>query len=132
MIARILPAALLLVPAMARVEAQGNPSPDPSSVLFSKSDKKRAETIRMVQGTVKDMAENPLEKAIVELKDLKTSKVRSFITRQDGTYHFDDLSRSVDYELRAIHHGVTTPYKKVSNFDSRKKIYVNFQVEAKQ
>ena len=129
---KILTAALVLLPGALALPGQtGNPTPDPNSKLFTKADKKHAELVRGVSGTVRDTAANPLEKAIVELMDLKTMKARSFITRPDGTYHFDDLNKTNDYELTATHHGVKTMAKKVSIYDTRKKVFLNFEVEAK-
>jgi len=42
----------------------------------------------------------PVNGAVVQLKNTKTLQIRSFITKDDGTYHFYDLSPDIDYELK--------------------------------
>ncbi len=88
-------------------------------------------TIRSVQGVVLDTAENPVQGAIVQLKDTKTLQVRSFITQAKGEYHFAGLSTNVDYELRAEYNGASSPTKNLSVFDSRKKANVNLKLDKK-
>src|SRR5438128_4229407 len=75
---------------------------------------------RSVQGTVTDANDAPVDSAVVQLKDSKTLQIRSFITKQDGAYHFFGLSTNVDYELKADHQGASSAAKTLSVFDSRK------------
>ena len=83
---------------------------------------------RSVQGVVTNDAEAPLEGAVVQLKNLKTLQIRSFITKQNGTYHFHSLSPDIDYELRAEHQGASSGSKTLSSFDSRKTAVMNLKV----
>jgi hypothetical protein len=83
---------------------------------------------RSVQGVVTDNAETPLEGAVVQLKDTKTLQIRSFITKQNGTFHFHSLNPDIDYELRAEHQGATSGSKTLSSFDSRKSAVMNLKV----
>lgn len=83
---------------------------------------------RSVQGVVSDNADNPLEGAVVQLKDTKTLQIRSFITKQNGTYHFHNLNPDVDYELRAEHSGGNSGSKTLSSFDSRKAAVINLKI----
>jgi hypothetical protein len=89
-------------------------------------------TIRSVQGTVSDPGDNPVNGAVVQLKNAKTLQVRSFITQQDGTYHFHGLNTNVDYELRAEHRGMSSDVKTLSTFDSRRKAVINLKLETKK
>ena len=86
---------------------------------------------RIVQGTVTDADSNPLNGAVVQLKDTKTLQVRSFYTQQDGGYHFAGLSPNVDYELKADKDGASSSSKTLSVFDSRKTAVINLKLNRK-
>ena len=83
---------------------------------------------RSVQGVVTDKDDTPLEGAVVQLKDTKSLQIRSFITKQNGTYHFHSLNPDIDYELRAEHKGSNSGSKTLSSFDSRKSAVINLKV----
>src|SRR5450756_2421852 len=53
---------------------------------------------RSVQGSVSNPDDSAAVGAVVQLKNMKTLQIRSFITLQDGTYRFFELSPDVDYE----------------------------------
>lgn len=103
-----------------------------SSVLVAKKKDPNA-SLRTVQGTVTDAAGNPVDGAIVQLKDTKTLQIRSFVTQQKGAYYFHGLSPNVDYEVRADYptQGTSSPTKTVSSFDSRKEVSINLKLEKK-
>lgn len=61
----------------------------------------------------------PVRGAAVQLKNMKTLDIRSFVTQRDGQFHFESLSTSVDYELRARYRGKFGPAKTLSQFSSR-------------
>ena len=86
---------------------------------------------RTVQGLVTDAQENPITKAVVQLKNLKTMDVKSFYTDEKGAYHFNGLDPDTNYELKAIFGSVTSGVRKVTPFDSRKEIIINFKVDNK-
>src|ERR1039458_7971269 len=67
------------------------------SVGFAQNDS----AMRNVQGSVSNPDESAAVGAVVQLKNMKTLQVRSFITLEDGTYLFFELSPDVDYELKA-------------------------------
>lgn len=90
--------------------------------------KKQDSNTRTVEGVVTDENDQPAAKAIVQLKDTKTLQVRSFITQEDGRYHFAGLSTNVDYELRAERNGLSSPTKTLSVFDDRKKPTINLKL----
>jgi len=84
---------------------------------------------RIVSGFVKDQNDNPIPGAIVQLKNMKTSKVIAFPTKDDGRFTFRDLHLDEDYELVAKHDQLTSPVKKVSIYDTRKNIVLTFKLE---
>jgi hypothetical protein len=69
--------------------------------------------------------------AVVLLKDTKTLQVRSFIAQKNGKYHFYGLSTDINYEVRAEAHGMTSPTKTVSVFDSHKVVLLNLKLKKK-
>ena len=87
--------------------------------------------MRSVQGLVSNPDESAAAGAVVQLKNLKTLQVRSFITLEDGTYRFFELSPDVDYELKADSKGASSGPKTLSSFDSRKKAVINLKLNKK-
>ena len=77
---------------------------------------------------MKDASDNPQADAIVQLKNTKTSSVVEFATKDDGKYVFRDLPMDINFELLAKHSDITTPVKKISIYDTRKHLIVNFQL----
>lgn len=100
---------------------------------FSLAQKEKEDlSVRSVEGTVTDEHDRPLEGAVVQLKNVKTLQIRSFITQADGKYQFQGLSVNVDFELRASHGGNASAPKILSTFDSRRRPVVNLKVESKK
>jgi hypothetical protein len=87
--------------------------------------------VRAVQGTVVDANDNSVDGAIVQLKNTKTLQIRSFITKDQGSYYFHGLSPDIDYELQASYQGATSPTKTLSSFDSRKQAVLNLKLSKK-
>jgi hypothetical protein len=85
--------------------------------------------VRTVQGIVTDQADNPIVGAVVQLENMKTLQIRSFITKEKGDYYFSDLSTDVDYKLHAENHDMTSATKTLSTFDSRKSATMNLKVD---
>lgn len=132
--------AMVLVP-LALVAQQSDPKPTPGGrrdpglfggINKDKKDKNDDENTRAVAGYVRTESDELVEGAVVQLKDTKTLKVRSYITKADGTYRFFGLSTNVDYELRADFNNLASPTKTLSIFDSRKQAVMNLKVEPKQ
>lgn len=88
--------------------------------------------IRSIEGTVLNKAGAPVAGAVVLLKDTKTLQVRSYITQQDGKYHFYGLSSDVNYEVRAESGDMSSPKKDISVFDSHSKILVKLKLKKKR
>jgi hypothetical protein len=94
--------------------------------------KKKAENTRSVQGTVTVADGSLVNGAVVQLKNTKTLQIRSFITKDDGTYHFYDLSPDIDYELKADYQGASSSTKTLSSFDSQKQSTLNLKLNPKK
>lgn len=100
-------------------------------VVMAQGNKKLNEdpNTRSVTGVVSDSGGTPTAGANVQLKDLKTLQIRSYVTHEDGTYHFAGLSTNVDYELKAEHDGHASGTKTLSNFDSHKTAVVDLKLK---
>jgi len=85
-------------------------------------------TTRTVEGMVSNAANQPVAKAVVQLKNTKTLQIRSFITQDDGSYHFAGLGTDVEYQLKAEHEGATTSWKTLSVFSSKKTAVINLKL----
>jgi hypothetical protein len=94
-------------------------------------DKKKEAAMRNVQGVVTNPDDSIAAGAVVQLKNMKTLQVRSFITQADGVYQFFELSPDVDYELKADFKSAISPAKMLSSFDSRKKAIINLKLNKK-
>ena len=86
---------------------------------------------RSVQGLVSNPDDSAAAGAVVQIKNMKTLQVRSFITLEDGTYRFFELSPDVDYELKADFQGASSGARTLSSFDSRKKATINLKLVKK-
>jgi len=91
--------------------------------------KDKDSNVRTVQGIVTDEADNPISGAVVQLENMKTLQIRSFITKEKGDYYFSDLTTDVDYKLHAENHGMISSTKTLSTFDSRKAATLNLKVD---
>jgi hypothetical protein len=126
---KIVPLAFLLLAGMAT--AQEGPDQKPNVFLQNDRVKNEKESnTRTIDGTVKDASDNPQADAIVQLKNTKTSNIVNFSTKDDGRYVFRDLPMDINFELMAKHGEIATPVKKVSVYDTRKHVIVNFQLTA--
>ena len=102
------------------------------SFAQDKKKKKGEETTRTVQGTVMAQDDTAVVGAVVQLKNTKTLQIRSFITKDNGTYYFHELSPDVDYELKADYQGASSSSKTLSSFDSRKVSNINLKLNPKK
>lgn len=94
--------------------------------------KPEEEKFRMVQGIVTDSKDNAVDGAVVQLKNSKTLQVRSFITREHGSYYFHGLDPNVDYLLKAEFQESASDAKTLSSFDSRKQPVINLKLDKKK
>ena len=98
--------------------------------LYDKKEKE-PDSSRSVQGKVFDSGDDAVKGAVVQLKDVKTLRVRSYITLEDGSYQFHGLSTDTDYELKATHEGRESRTRRLSVYDSRKKATIDLKLEPK-
>src|ERR671921_185176 len=80
---------------------------------------------RSVHGIVADQNGRPLKGVPVQLKDLRTLHIRSFLTDAGGRYYFHELSTDIDYELQAKSGNHVSSTNVLSRFDSSKDAEVN-------
>jgi Carboxypeptidase regulatory-like domain len=98
----------------------------------SRAEKRAEAKLRSVSGLISGTDDMPAAGAVVQLKDMHTMQVRSFITQADGTYHFYELKTDTDYQISARSGDATAPAKTVSVFDTRKEVILNFKLETKK
>ena len=128
---KLLTASLVFLAAASLLCAQ-QPSPQdhPAAVYGNDMPKNtKPSKLRTIFGTVKDQADNPVPGAIVQLKDLRTSKVVDFATKDDGKFAFRDLRLDVNYELVAKRGDLAAPPKKVTIYDTRNQVILTLKLE---
>ena len=107
-------------------------NPTNPNVYMGKLPKIDKSKLRDIKGVVKNEADQPVEGAIVQLKDLKTGRIQSFRTKTDGTYLFYDLNMDLDYELTAKTDATSAQTKRLTKYDTRKQPTLNFALEKKK
>lgn len=124
----------LMLAASASLIAQETAPPATKNPPLFKGDKpKKDDGMRAVAGFVRDADDKLHDGAVVKLKDTKTLAIRSFITKQDGSYSFQGLSVGIDYELRAeTREGAASQTKILSVYDNRREAVINLKLEAKK
>jgi hypothetical protein len=111
------------------LSAQADPSKHPEATFGNETHKPpKPSQQRTIVGTVKDQQDNPVSGAIVQLKDLRTSKVIDFATKDDGKFAFRELRLDVNYELVAKRGDLVAPTKKVTIYDTRNQVLLNFKL----
>lgn len=86
---------------------------------------------RTLVGRVVDDREQPLQKAIVYLKNTKNLAIKTYISEPDGTFRFSGLAPNIDYEVYAEHEGARSDSKTLSGFDSRRQVSVTLKIKGK-
>lgn len=97
----------------------------------TKEERREEANSRTVQGLITGADEKPIVGAVVQLKDMRSLQVRSFITQDDGTYHFSGLKGDIEYQLTAKSGDASAGPKTLSIFDSRKEAILNFKLDKK-
>lgn len=88
----------------------------------------QADAVRSLTGDVTDKSGAKVKGAVVHLKDTRTLAQRSYITADDGTFRFAQLSGGSDYEVWADLNGRKTPSKTISSFDSKKAVELSLKL----
>jgi hypothetical protein len=99
-----------------------------ASTVFAQK-KSKEPTEKSISGVVTDAGGNPVPGAVVQLKNMKTLQVRSFISKEMGDYVFMGLPLDADYEVKAELNGKTSQTKTLSTFDSRTEAKINLQLK---
>ncbi len=72
-------------------------------------------------GVVTDRKGNELPRAVVQVENVRTLEIRSYVTGSDGRYHFESISSDVDYVVRAKYRNLWSKPQYLSRFDSKKR-----------
>jgi hypothetical protein len=108
---------------LANAQQRTDPDPDHRPDVFldnhrSPTQKKgKPPTTRTVSGHVVDDSGAPLEGALVNLTNTKTNEKRTFFTKKDGRYTFEELSFTTDYHLQAKWKTLTSDERNLSQYD---------------
>jgi len=104
-----------------------------ATVLFAQGNPGGKESqLRTVRGTVIDKDENPVETAVVYLKNLHTQDIVTHLSASDGQFRFSGLDLNVDYEIHAERDGWASSSHSVSNFDTRKEFVLTLKLDRKK
>ncbi len=104
-----------------------------AAVSFAQENPKGKESeLRTVRGTVVDKMENPVDTAVVYLKNLHTQDIITHLSDSDGTFRFSGLDLNVDYEILAEKDGWTSSTHSISNFDTRKEFVLTLKLDHKK
>jgi hypothetical protein len=60
---------------------------------------------------------------------VRTLQMRSYISKENGEYHFSSLKIDDDYEVEAKNKDLTSGAKKISIFDNRKIVIQNLKAD---
>ncbi len=89
-----------------------------------------APKLRSVEGRVLDKKDDgPITGAVVYLKDTRTLSVKSYLTDDDGRFHFGQLADGADYEVWAEQSGQRSSSKSISQFNSKLDIQFTLKID---
>jgi hypothetical protein len=98
---------------------------------FAQKDKNAPQT-RTLTGAVMNKGDQPLQKALVYLKNTKTLTVQTFITGPDGKFRFNSLSPNVDYDVFAEYSGKRSNTRTLSSFDTRADAFMPLTIDVQK
>ena len=85
--------------------------------------------VKQLQGKVFNASDAPINGAIVYLQNSRNNDIKSYISDNDGAYHFANLSADTDYTVWAAFKGKKSPTKTVSSFDSKKNVFLDLHIK---
>ncbi|MSV35092.1 MAG: carboxypeptidase regulatory-like domain-containing protein [Bryobacterales bacterium] len=97
----------------------------------SREERRAEANSRAVQGLVTSAGDQPVTGAVVQLKDMRTLQVRSYITQSDGAYHFSGLRMDIEYQVTAKSGDATAGPRSLSIFDTRKDAVMHLKLDKK-
>jgi hypothetical protein len=86
---------------------------------------------RTLTGVVRDEKDEPVQGALVTVKSRRTEKIRTMVTKPDGTYSFDLLRRDEDYEVTAKLRKAESGVKILSTFNTVLHPRIDLKLEPK-
>jgi len=89
-------------------------------------------TSRRLTGIVVDTAGRPVPGAVVYLENKRNFALYTYIAGGDGSYHFNNLSPDVDYDVHAEADGRKSGVKTLSSFDSHKRPRIDLKLDKKK
>ena len=90
--------------------------------------KQKGPVSKTVSGVVTDDAENFIQGAMIELKDLQSGKVLDIYSQANGQYQFTDLRFDHDYTVQATYHDISSEVRQVSSIDTRARLTLNLVI----
>jgi hypothetical protein len=84
--------------------------------------------LRTVEGEVCSKDGSPIQGAVVYLKDEKSLAVKSYLSDEQGQFHFRQLSMSLDYDLWAELNGKRSKTKSISQFNSKPDLHYKLKL----
>uniref|UniRef100_A0A7V4XQZ9 Carboxypeptidase regulatory-like domain-containing protein n=1 Tax=Acidobacterium capsulatum TaxID=33075 RepID=A0A7V4XQZ9_9BACT len=82
-----------------------------------------------IEGVVTNGSGQPLQGAIVYLKNTQTSNILTYISEKNGSFIFSYAPSGVDYSIWAAYKGKKGDTKSISSFDNRKTIHIDLRVK---
>lgn len=91
----------------------------PCAALAATHSKKVKPAVDIIaSGKVISSNKAPAADAIVYLEDPQSMAIKSYLTGQNGEFHFTDLAPQTDYEVWAEQNGAESKHKFISKFSS--------------
>jgi Carboxypeptidase regulatory-like domain len=88
--------------------------------------------LRTIEGVVCRDDGTPVQGAVVYLQDSKSLAVKSYLSDEQGEFHFRRLSMSADFDLWAEMNGKRSKTKSISQFNSKTDLQYRLKVKAGQ
>jgi hypothetical protein len=85
-------------------------------------------TVRSLSGIITDSGHEPIRNAVVELRNINSGEVVTFITDGSGRYDFKRLDGNTDYEVWVLFRGKRSVTHSISKFDSHMTKVIDFTV----
>jgi Carboxypeptidase regulatory-like domain len=101
-------------------------------VATGQAEQRNSDRMRTLTGHVFGSQDEPVQKAIVYLKNTKTLAIKTYISDPDGSYRFSALSPNVDYEVYAELNGAHSDTKTLSAFDNRKQANITLRIHTQK